>query len=372
MEIAWFTDTWLPTRDGVVNSLLSFKEVIESKGNKVYIFAPGNKNELQDNIIYYKAKPYSKYPNYRITAISSLFSKRTLKIIKSIKPDIIHSHSPGIIGTNAVISSHFAKIPLVFTYHTFLQDSVYFFSEGMQKFSKKLLEIWLKWYFRRCNVIIAPSKYVANQLEKYNKKIEIIPTGIDIKKFEKGNGKRIKSKFEGKKLILHVGRIVKEKNIDLLIKAAPHIIDKIDAIFLIIGEGPAKIELEKMVKKMGLEKEFLFTGFIPDEELADYYRAADVFIFPSTYETQGIVVLEAMASGLPVVAARARAIPEFVFDGENGFLFSPGDEKELAEKILIGMDAKDVVKKARKFVEKYSIEKMGEKLIEFYENESRI
>lgn len=372
MEIAWFTDTWLPTRDGVVNSLLSFKEVIESKGNKIYIFAPGNKNEWHDNIIYYKSKPFPKYPDYRIASISSIFSKRILKIIKNIKPDVIHSHSPGVIGTNAVISSHFAKIPLIFTYHTFLQDSVYFFSEGMQKFARTLLEIWLRWYFRRCNAIIAPSKYVANELRRYNKRIETIPTGIDIKKFENGNGKRIKERFGDKKLILHVGRIVKEKNIDLLIKAAPHVINKLDAIFLIIGEGPAKKELEKMVKKMELEKEFLFTGFIPDEELPDYYKAADVFVIPSTYETQGIVILEAMAAGVPVVAANARAIPDFVFDGSNGFLFPPGNEKEFAEKILVAIDSKNVAKKARKFVERYDIKKMGEKLIEFYKNESQI
>ena len=365
MEIAWFTDTWLPTRDGVVNSLLSFKKVLEKEHN-IYIFAPSKKNERDKNIFYFKSRAYSKYPDYRIASLLPIFSKKVAKIVRELEIDIIHSHSPGVIGTYAVTASHFNSLPLIFTYHTFIQDSVYFFSEGMQNFTRKMLNIWLKWYFRRCNAVIAPSNYVAGKLKKFHNKIEVIPTGIDVKRFENGNGEKLKERYQ-KPIILHVGRIVREKNIDLLIEAFPLINKKVDAVVLIGGEGPYKKELIKKVEKRGLQKSIIFTGFIKDEELPNYYNAASVFAFPSTYETQGIVALEAMAAGTPVVAARARAIPEFVIDGETGYLFEAGNEKELAEKIVMAIENGSMREKCREHAKKYDIVKMAERLVKFYE-----
>lgn len=374
MEIAWFTDTWLPNKDGVVTSLLLFKKILERKGHEVYIFAPGNRNEDDGKIFYYNSKPFSKYPNYRITSMRTIFSQRTTKIIKEISPDIIHSHSPGIIGLNAVISSYKFGIPLIFTYHTFLNDSIYLIFKGssIQSIAEKLLNIWLKWYFRRCSCIITPSNYVANEIKKiFDGDIRILPNGIEIDLFEKGNGEKIRGRYKGKKIILHVGRIVREKNIDLLIKSAPLVLKKYDAIFIIVGEGPARKELEKKVEENGLKDYFIFTGFVSDEELADYYKSADVFVFPSTYETQGIVAFEAMSAGLPVVGAKARAIPEFIREGENGYLSSPYDEKEFAEKIFMAMEDKEIGKRGREFVKNYSIEKMADGLIEIYEEYAR-
>ncbi len=365
MEIAWFTDTWLPARDGVVNSLLSFKKILEKKHN-VYIFAPGKKDWQDENIFYFKSKAYSKYPDYRIASPLPIFSKKITKIIRNLEIDIIHSHSPGIVGTYAVVASHSNSLPLVFTYHTFIQDSVYFFSEGMQNFARRLLNIWLRWYFRRCSAIIAPSNYVAERLKNFHEKIEVIPTGIDIKRFENGDGKKLRERYQ-KPIILHVGRIVREKNIDLLIDAFPLINKKVDAVVLIGGEGPYKKELMKKVKKKGFQKSIIFTGFIKDEELPDYYKAASVFAFPSTYETQGIVALEAMAAGTPVVAARARAIPEFVIDGKTGYLFEPGNKKEMAEKIVMAIEEESMRKKCREQAKKYDIVKMAERLVDFYE-----
>ncbi|HEC82780.1 MAG TPA: glycosyltransferase family 4 protein [Thermoplasmatales archaeon] len=374
MEIAWFTDTWLPNRDGVVTSLLLFKKILEKKGHNIYIFAPGNENEREEEIFYYASKPFSKYPNYRITPVRTIFSARTKKLIKEISPDVIHSHSPGIIGLNAVIPSYKFRIPLIFTYHTFLNDSLYLIFKGrrIQHIGEKLLYIWLRWYFRRCSCIITPSNYVANEIKKFfDGDIKVLPNGIEIDFFEKGNGEKIRRKYEGKKIILHVGRIVREKNIDLLIKSAPLVLKKYDTIFIIVGEGPARRELEEKVKGCGLKDYFIFTGFVSDEELADYYKSADVFVFPSTYETQGIVAFEAMSAGLPVVGAKAKAIPEFIKDGVNGYLSSPYDEKEFAEKIFMALENKGVGNRGKEFVKKYSIEKMADSLIKIYEEYAR-
>lgn len=371
MEIAWFTETWLPTRDGVVTSLLLFKKQLEKRGHNIYIFAPGKENRRENNIIYYEMKTWKKYADYKFfPTTNTLFTafKRTRKIINEIGANIIHSHSPGFIGINAITASKYA--PLAFTFHTFIDESVYFAfkNENLQEIAKKAIRKWLKFYFSKCSCVIAPSQYVASRLKDLtDKEIKILPTGIEIERFIKGNGKRIKEKFGNKKIILHVGRIVKEKNVHLLIESAPYILKKVDAIFIIVGKGPAKNELEELVRKKELENHFIFTGFVKDEELPDYYKAGDVFAFPSTYETQGIVALEAMASGMPVVAAKAKAIPEFVKDEENGYLFKPNDAKELAEKILMAIENKELGKKAFEYAKRYSIEKMAEKLIKIYE-----
>ena len=371
MDVAWFTDTWLPNRDGVVTSLLSFKKVMEERGHNVYVFSPGLKNGEENGIFYYRAFKFPPYPQYRFPSPFSVFSRRSPSIIRKIGANIIHSHSPGVMGLHARVSSSKTKIPMVFTFHTFIDDSVYllFKNERMQNISRNFIYKWLRWYTRQCKCIIVPSNYVKKRLEKIvgGKEFEIIPTGIDIEKFRKGDEKRARERYENKKIILHVGRVVKEKNIELLIKAAPHILKEVDAVFMIVGEGPHRKNLEEMVGKMGISPHFVFTGFVEDDILLDYYRAADVFAFPSLYETQGLVALEAMAAGVPVVASRAKAIPDFIKDGENGYLVNPYDASEFAQKILEAMDDKEVIKRAKKFVEEYAIERMAERLMKTYE-----
>ncbi|HDN51270.1 MAG TPA: glycosyltransferase family 4 protein [Thermoplasmatales archaeon] len=370
MKIAWFTDTWIPNRDGVVTSLMLFKKVLEENGHTVYIFAPGKRNERKGNVIYYRARTFAPYPDYRFPSFLSIFTTRTRKMVEEIQPDILHSHSPGMMGIHAVVASHKCGIPLVFTYHTFVDESVYllFKNEKMQHLAKQLFYVWLRWYFRRCSCVIAPSRYVAQRIAALcEKEVHVVPTGIEVEAFEGGNGKRVRERYGSKKIILHVGRMVKEKNIDLLIEAAPHVLEREDAVFILTGKGPAKDYFEQQVRERGLDEYFVFTGFVSDGELLDYYRAADVFAFPSTYETQGIVALEAMAAGVPVVAARAKALPEFIRDGENGYLASPTDAREFAEKIIAAMNDEDVGERAREFVAQYHIKKMAERLVEVYE-----
>lgn len=344
---------------------------MERRGHNIYIFAPGESDGREGNVFYYKSRTFPPYPQYKFPTPLSLFSRRTVRAIKKMNVDIIHSHSPGITGLHGRIAANKAGIPLFFTFHTFIDDSVYllFRSKSLQNATKQFIYRWLRIYTHPCRCIIVPSPYVKRRLAEIipNARFEIIPTGIDLKRFEGGDGRKIKEKFPDKKIILHVGRVVREKNIELIIKAAPHILKKIDAVFVIVGEGPHKNALEKMVKEKHLSPHFIFTGFVDDRELMDYYKAADVFAFPSKYETQGLVALEAMAAGVPVVAAREKALPDFIRDGENGYLADADDEVEFAEKIMRATEERDVMARARKFVMDYSIERMAEKLEEVYE-----
>jgi len=375
MKVAWFTDTWLPTMDGVVTSLLSFKSEIKKKGHEVYLFVPGERDEddFNNKIFYYRARPFKKYPNYRIARIRSIFGSRTKRIIGKLKPDVIHSHSPAFMGMHGVVASHHYNIPLIFTYHTFLEDSVYLISPlpSVQKIVRKLLRTWLKWYFKRCDGIIAPSKAARDEIKELtDKEIEVIPTGIDIDRFAHGDGKKVRDEMGlgNEKVVLHVGRVVKEKNLDLMVDAAPLLLEKVpDAVFVIVGSGPYWDALKQKVRQANLENKFIFTGFVEDEKLPDYYHAANIFAFPSKYETQGIVAIEAMAAGLPVVAANVRSLPEIVEDGICGFLFDADNAHDFAEKMATALKIGQISDEAKKRAANYSIEKCTDMLTSFYE-----
>ncbi|MBS3772884.1 MAG: glycosyltransferase [Candidatus Thermoplasmatota archaeon] len=373
MDIAWFTDTWLPTRDGVVTSLQSFKKELEERGHRVYLFVPGTKNhdDLDENIFYYKGRTFHGYPSYRVPPLHSLLTRRTERHIARIQPDIIHSHGPAVMGVHAVKASRCSNAPLLFTYHTMLEDSLHFVTTSplAQAIVGRLLPIWLRWYFHRCQGVIAPSRAAAQEISHYaNTTVEVIPTGVDLERFRTADGTAVRERhgLDGP-VILHVGRIVQEKNLDLLVQAAPHILDKQpDAMFVVVGTGPYADVVQRHVEQQGLTERFLFPGFVSDEDLPGYYAAADVFAFPSTYETQGIVAVEAMATGTSVVAAAARSLPELIQDGENGFLFPPGSAEALANTILKALDA-DVTTEAKQTAERFSRERCTERLIGYYE-----
>ncbi|MFO8132887.1 MAG: glycosyltransferase [Thermoplasmatota archaeon] len=373
MDIAWFTDTWLPTRDGVVTSLQSFKKELEKRGHRVYLFAPGRENhdDLDENIFYYKGRTFRGYPSYRVPPVRSLLTRRTERHIDRIQPDIVHSHGPAVMGVHAIKAARNCDAPLLFTYHTMLEDSLHFVtpSPSLQAVVGRLLRTWLRWYFHRCQGIVAPSRAAAEEISRYTDgSIEVVPTGIDLERFQQTDGKTVRQRHDlDGPVILHVGRIVQEKNLDLLIRAAPRILEeRPDATFIIVGTGPYADVVQRHVEQQGLTEHFTFTGFVPDEALPDYYAAADVFAFPSTYETQGIVAVEAMATGTAVVAARARSLPELIQDGKTGFLFTPGDTKALADAILKALDA-DVAAAAKQTAERFSRERCTERLISYYE-----
>jgi len=376
MKIAWFTDTWLPAMDGVVCSLLSFREELEKRGHEVYLFVPGeeNRDDFENRIFYYKSRVFGRYPNYRIVPLRSLLFPRTRRIVDRIKPNIIHSHSPAFMGLHGIIASRRSKTPLVFTYHTFLGDSVYLLSSSsfVQNAARKFLDSWLRWYFHRCDGIIVPSMAAGGEMVSLTERdIEVIPTGINPGRFDGGDGGRAREEMglENEKIILHVGRVVKEKNLDLMIDAAPRVLDIFpDAVFVIVGEGPYADKLKEKIEERGLKQSFVLTGFLEDEKLPDYYKAADIFAFPSKYETQGIVALEAMAAGLPVVAARVRALPEIVEDGKCGFLFDADDAEDFAEKMVLAMkaDRGKMSRRAKRVAALYSTEKCTDRLLSFY------
>jgi 1,2-diacylglycerol 3-alpha-glucosyltransferase len=374
MRIAWFSDTWLPARDGVVNSLLTFKKELERRGHEIFLFAPASKTKIDVNhgLFFYKSRSFRRYPAYSMPPIHSLLSTRTRRLIANIEPDILHAHSPGVIGLHGLATARRFNLPFLFTFHTFLQDSVYLVANSLmgQHFIRYLLLVYLRWFFRQCNGVIVPSQAAKIELTQLiQRPVWVVPTGVDIDRFTTGDSSKVRNKLEigDSPMILHVGRVVKEKNLDDLLAAVPYVLNKIpDAVFVVVGTGPYCELLRHTVQLKELQGHVLFTGFVPDKDLPDYYAAADAFAFPSTYETQGIVALEAMAAGTPVVAARSRSLPELIEEGRNGYLFSPGNRSELAEKLVQVLGTTDMSAAALGTAEHYSSEQCADQLLRVY------
>lgn len=373
MKIAYFTDTYLPNVDGVVNCILTYRKWLEKNGHEVFIFTPGTKKDKAENkdpnVYHFTSAAFKPYPDYRISLFPFLSA---VKMVKEIGPDIIHSHGIATTGLAAIQCANKLKVPAVASFHTMVPQATHYLtkSEGVQKFLENVAWKYLRWYYSSFGAVLAPSNYTANVLREQGiLNVMVLPSGIDVKNFTKGDGEEVRKRhgLGKKKVVLHLGRLVMEKNLELLINEAQSIINKQpNARFLIVGKGPAEKEYKNMVKMKGLDNYFIFAGFVEKKELPDYYAAADVLAFPSGFDTQGLVVLEAMAAGTPAVVPGKSAAAELVEEGESGYTFR--EPVDFREKILLAMDRKEEMgKAARERAKAYGKEEMMGKLEEFYE-----
>ena len=349
MKIGFFTDTYTPQINGVVTSILTFKNELEKLGHDVYIFAPTpkQKNDSKKTIRFPSVKFFFQ-PEMRF---AFPYSQKALKLIEKINLDIVHSHDPFSIGLFGLWLAKRKKIPYVHTYHTLYPEYIHYIWET--KFTKEWSKILSRKFCNKCDSIIAPSTKIKNYLKKWgtSKPIEIIPTGINIEEFKEKNGEitKFKNKYKissNDKLLIFIGRIGKEKNIGLLIRTIKKVKNK-NVKLLIAGNGPYKTELLKLAKKVGVENKILFLGYLPRKEVIAAYKSSYIFIFSSKSETQGLVIAEAMTAGLPVIAVSDLAIADMVKDKKNGYLVK-SDVDEFAEKIDKLLKDKNLYKKMSK------------------------
>ena len=391
MKIAFFTETYLPNIDGVAIILSNIKKILERKNHKILIFCPElEKKHKEKNVFYFPSIPFKPYPAYRLAV-----PIRIGRILEKEKVDIIHSHGMGPMGLAAIYYSRVLNVPLIGTLHTNIQEATHYLfkSEGLKKFSKEIAWNYLKFYFNSCDLVTVPSNTIKNECEKHGiKNVIVHPYGINLKIFKKyGKKQEKKEKKEQRKKkkrmeekekreikILYVGRIVKEKNLDVVIKAAREIEKEIKnkfnkkTKFIIVGDGPAREYYENLSKKYGVDDIFRFIGFVKHEDTVKYYCDCDLFVFPSKFETLGLVAVEAMACGLPVVGARYLAIPDVVKDDYNGYLFDPDDPHDCCKKIILALkNKKKLVKGAIETAKDYSIEKKCKELLDIYKKVER-
>ena len=345
MRIAMMTDSYFPTRDGVVTSICTIKESLEELGHEVFIIAPEPEKEYrQEGVYYFKSIRFKSYDGYYVP----IFPSNKIEILKEIDPDVIHIHGVATMALRGLVCGHTLKLPTVMTFHTMVDDAAQYYSpiKLPPETMNRLIWIYLRQILKRMDVVVTPTSCIGAEIISHGaecRNMVTVPTGAKTEVFHPGlpyDDLVARYGLEGKRIIVHVGRVSYEKDIDMVIRA----MSKVDAHLLIVGKGPAKEDMERLVRELGLEDKITFTGFVSDEELPRFYNMADMVISASKFETQGLTILEAMATGKPVACRNGRAFAEIVEDGVNGYLFD--DDEGCVDAINRCLNAPEDVRRA--------------------------
>lgn len=373
MRIGFFTDSYHPYTSGVVRSLELFREELRRRGHEVYIFAPNYPDCLpEEGVFRFFSIPAVTQKNFTLAIPFSPYLNRR---IKALRLDIIHVHSPFLLGGLGARCARRLELPLVFTYHTRYEDYVHYFPFFPQ-LSRPVVRYYVTDFSNRCDLVVAPSGSMAEKLrhDGVRAPLRVIPTGIRYEQLQGGEPGWLRRSYgipEGVPVLLYVGRLAREKNLDFLLEAFHQVLRREPECRLVmVGAGPAREELARKAGRLGIEGRVVFTGVLPPPEVASCYQGADLFFFASLTETQGLVLAEAMAAGLPVVAVRAGGVEDVLQDGVQGFI-SQEKVQDLAEKALLLLRDRELRRqmgaRARERAREFTIERCTDRLVEAYE-----
>jgi glycosyltransferase involved in cell wall biosynthesis len=376
MNILMMTNTYTPIIGGIERSIETLSSECRSRGHEVLIIAPEFKNmpEREENV--YRLPAVQNF-NGTDFSVELPVPGKLSSVLRKFKPDIVHSHHPFLVGDTAIRVSAEYNIPLVFTYHTRYEMNTHYVpgdSEPLKKFVRELAS----GYCSLCDQVIAPSESIAELIRKRGVKtgVDVIPTGIDPARFSEGNGISFRKKFgisEKSFLIGYLGRIAEEKNMRFLTDAVMEFMKKRkDAKFLAAGSGDLREELMKIFDSQGLSDRSYFPGAVKGQDVVNAYHAMDIFVFSSKSETQGMVLSEAMASGVPVIGVDAPGTREVVNDQKNGKLVHSENIEDFCGALKWFYDLDDVGKRSLKknaaaTAKKFDYKKSAAELLEVYE-----
>lgn len=369
--------------NGVVVSIETFRKELEKRGHEFFIFCPhfdGYKDSDPDHVFRFPSVTLFGQSYYPIGI--PLLGLDIIKNIKNLNLDIIHTQQLFDIGKLGLDVGRHLKIPVVHTYHTLITEYVHYVPILPKKLKQDTLIAMSKRYCNKCDKIVTPSPSMERALLKYGvtTSIESIPTGIEMKNFQDPYHKDVlRTKWhipEHARILLYLSRIGKEKNIEFLLKAMKDLVElrtkkfgKPDVHLLMVGGGPELKNYKQMAIDMGLNAHVTFTDMMPKEKANRYFGAADIFVFPSITETQGIVVTEAMASGTPVVAINKMGPSDLVKDGVDGYLTGL-KVSEFTDKIIKLLDndklRREFAKNAKKNALEYTTQISAIKMEKLY------
>jgi glycosyltransferase involved in cell wall biosynthesis len=383
MKIAIFSDTFYPQINGVSHFVFHLAESLAKRGHEVRVFAATSlgKNEVNDLSQYgfelekIPSIPALVYPGERLSVpVGWSFRK-----LRKFKPDVIHTHTPFSVGWEAVLGAKILNIPLVGEHHTFYDDYLEHVKLDYE-WTRKLSWKMTAGYYNKCDVVISPTKKLADSLIEagLKKPTEIISNSVNTDFFRPLSQKerdetRERYGIKGPSLV-YMGRISYEKNIAQVIRSFSVLLERKsmeEVRLMLVGDGPERGKLEKLIREKKLEKKIIWTGALRGDELRKAIGCNDIFITASKSENMPLSVLEAMACGLPVVAVGERGLIEIVENGKNGYLSSSDSSKELADKITDILSDRD--KKiqfgvfSRELSQKYSQERVMLSFEECYE-----
>jgi len=383
MRIGIFTETYAPYISGLVTSEIMLKKALEKLGHEVYVVTANLEDfhyryDEKEKILKIPGVPTGIYDS----RLTSIYPVRAVNKIRKWNLDVIHSQTEFGIGTFARLLAKQLNIPLVHTYHTMYEDYVHYITKGyFNKSSKKIVEYLTLFYCdKTVSELIVPTKKAYDLFkEKYNvdREVHIIPTGIEIERFydeniDKEKLTKLKKKLKINKddfIGIFIGRLGQEKNIVFLLDAVKDLKEKLPNFkFLLVGDGPDFDLYKDIIKEYNIEDRVIMTGKVPWEEVPYYYHLADIFLTASHTETQGLTVIEAMASGSVPVCVKDESFENAIIDKVDGMLFET--KKECNEIITKLYNDRELVKKLSlqgiKDSDKFSSKYFAESVLEVY------
>ncbi len=322
MKLAIFTDTFTPQVNGVSMTFQRFVDFLDKKGIEYRLFVPETKREgsYNEQVLKFASMPFFLYPECRFTFPNVYQIKKELK---KFQPDLIHIATPINMGLSGLYYGNKLNIPTVASYHTNFDRFLGYYNV---QFMSKALWKYLRWFHQPMLRTFVPSNDTKQTLlNKGLQNIGIWSRGVDCELFQPSNSaQELRSKFQikEKNILTYVGRLAPEKDLDVLMEIANKVPSQIkkNVHWLVVGDGPMKEKLQQIAPE-----NMTFTGYIKGKELADIYAGTTVFVFPSTTETFGNVVLESLACGTPVICAKSGGVQEIVKDQKNGILCEAKD-----------------------------------------------
>jgi 1,2-diacylglycerol 3-alpha-glucosyltransferase len=381
MQVVMMTNTYLPHVGGVARSVESFSHALRGLGHGVMVVAPE-----------FAKTPIEEPGVLRVPAIQN-FNGSDFSVslplpgllsepLDQFHPDLIHAHHPFLLGDTALREASARGLPIVFTHHTLYEEYTHYLSLGSDhgKESPALNRFVIDLstgYANLCDHVIAPSQSIADLLKTrgVTVPISVIPTGVDLKAFDGRSGKRFRKAHEiplDAFVVGHLGRLAPEKNLMFLTRAVAQFLIAIpEAWFIVVGMGPLEVEMQAYLKEKGVADRVRFAGLLKGRKLVDGYAAMDVFAFASQSETQGMVLAEAMAAGVPVVAVNANGVREVVETNVNGIMLATESESDFVGALTSIYDLppearKDFGRAARKTAQKLSMPVSVKKLDKIY------
>jgi len=395
LKIAMFTDAYWPRVNGVTVSVDSFSRALVNEGHEVIIVCSSYPQNMNNSISLQKeSEAENLFKIIKVPSIPAFVSKEdriakiekrrwALKQVDSFNPDIIHINTEMVIAEFGFFYARSHNLPVIYTFHTMWEDYAPHYFPGIPAwFVKFIIRNLHKYILKRSYRVIVPTPQIETIVHKFkpNTITEMIPTGIELGLFapdkEKSAAFRIQLEerfpaLKGKRILLFAGRVAREKNLGFLLNILPDVLKKHpDAALVIAGNGPDQDYYKDEANKLGLTENCVFTGYFDRKELALVYSIAEIFTFPSLTDTQGLVTLEAMLSGTPVVAIGVLGTLT-VMGGDNGGFMVKNDSEEFTARVLDLLGNPELyqvkAKEAMLHARSWSIEELTKKLILFYQ-----
>ena len=378
MKILFISDVYFPRINGVSTSIRTFVEQMQGLGHEVHLIAPDYGVATQDESWIKRIPARSIYfdPEDKLMKYGEVLQR--LPGLRRERYDIVHIHTPFVAHYVGLKLARELNVPCVETYHTFFEDYLHHYLPWIPKtIARGVARMISK---RQCNAvdaIVAPSQPMLDVLRGYGVKVnaEVVPTGLQMHSFKSADGKAFRQKYEiplERPMLLYVGRVAFEKNISFLLEMLKVLVQDVpDVLLVITGEGPAEASLHRLTQELGLTHNVKFIGYLNRElELNACYQAADVFVFSSKSETQGLVLLEAMAQGTPVVAIAELGTTSILVDGQ-GALIAPDDVAGFSDKVkhllMYPEERFELGVQARSYVlAKWTASIQAERMVQFY------